>query len=99
MYSWSPNLSQLSLKNSFGKVIFQILAEIEIREMKIGYLSAILKRYKYFIFFSWNMVVISVYLYGVKMILKIPVGKWFSLGGFHGTPSYAQTEVRGTLCS
>ena len=51
MYSWSPNLSQLSLKNSFGKVIFQILAEIEIREMKIGYLSAILKRYKYFIFF------------------------------------------------
>ena len=30
MYSWSPNLSQLSLKNSFGKVFFfQILAEIE----------------------------------------------------------------------
>ena len=30
MYSWSPNLSQISLKNSFGKVVFQILAEIEI---------------------------------------------------------------------
>ena len=29
MYSWSPNLSQISLKNSFGKVVFQILAEIE----------------------------------------------------------------------
>ena len=29
MYSWSPNLSQISLKNSFGKVFFQILAEIE----------------------------------------------------------------------
>ena len=29
MYSWSPNLSQISLKNSFGKVVFQIFAEIE----------------------------------------------------------------------
>ena len=29
MYSWSSNLSQISLKNSFGKVVFQILAEIE----------------------------------------------------------------------
>ena len=29
MYSWSPNLSQISLKNSFGKGVFQILAEIE----------------------------------------------------------------------
>ena len=29
MYSWSPNLSQISLKNSFGKVTFQILAESE----------------------------------------------------------------------
>ena len=28
MYSWSPNLSQISLKNSFGNVVFQILAEI-----------------------------------------------------------------------
>ena len=52
MYSWSPNLSQISLKNSFGKVVFQILAKIEIwREMKIGYLAAILKWYKYFISF------------------------------------------------
>ena len=29
MYSWSPNLSQISLKNSFGKVVLQILAKIE----------------------------------------------------------------------
>ena len=40
--------------------------------MKIGYLVAILKRYKYFIFlffiFCWNMVVISVYIYGVEII-------------------------------
>ena len=29
MHSWSPNLSQISLKNSFGKVVFQIFTEIE----------------------------------------------------------------------
>ena len=29
MYSRSSYLSQISLKNSFGKVVFQILAEIE----------------------------------------------------------------------
>ena len=29
MYSWSLNLSQISFKNSFGKVVFQILAEIK----------------------------------------------------------------------
>ena len=51
MYSSSPNLSQISLKNSFGKVVFQILLKSKWREMKIGYLAAILKRYKYFIFF------------------------------------------------
>ena len=32
MYSWSPNMSQISLKNSFGKVFFQILAEIEMTQ-------------------------------------------------------------------
>ena len=29
MYSCSPTLSQISLKNSFGKVVFQILVKIE----------------------------------------------------------------------
>ena len=29
MYLYSPTLSQISLKNSFGKEVFQILAKIE----------------------------------------------------------------------
>ena len=37
------------------------------------------------------MVVISVYIYGVKIIKKF---RWES-----GFPLYALTEVRGTLCS
>ena len=41
MYLWSPNISLISLKNSFGKWFFQIFAEIK---MKIGYLATILKR-------------------------------------------------------
>ena len=49
-------------------------------------------------FFYWNMVVISVYTYGVKIIKKI---RWESgfLGGvpWNPPPRYALTEVRGTL--
>ena len=62
--------------------------------MKVGYLAAILKWYKYFTFVS-NMVVISAYIYGVKMIKKF---QWFSREGSM-EPPYALTEVRGTLCS
>ena len=32
MYSWSSNLSQVSLKSSFGKVVFQIFAEIKMTQ-------------------------------------------------------------------
>ena len=50
--------------------------------MKIGYLAAILKRYKYFIFFfSWNMVVISACTYGVKIIKKFRWESGFLWGG------------------
>ena len=34
MYSCFPTLSQISLKNSFGKVVFQILAKIEMTRNK-----------------------------------------------------------------
>ena len=50
--------------------------------MKIGYLAAILKRYKYFIFFPRNMVVISVYIYCIKIIKKF---RWES-GFLKGVP-------------
>ena len=34
IYSYSPSLSQISLKNSFGKVVFQNLAKIEMTRNK-----------------------------------------------------------------
>ena len=44
-------MSQNSLKDSFVKVFFQILAEIDMtRNIKIGYLATILKRYNFFFF-------------------------------------------------
>ena len=98
MYSWSPNLNQISLKNFFGKVVFKFLPKSKWREKKIGYLAAILKRYKYFIFFSWNMVVISVCIYGIKIIKKFRCESGFLKGGSM-EPPYALTEVQGTLCN
>ena len=64
--------------------------------MKIGYLPAILKRYKYFIFsLIWLW---SVYLYGVKIIKKFRRESGFLKGSSMETP-YTLTEVLGTLCN
>ena len=70
MYSCSPTLSQTSLKNSFGKVVFQILAKIEIgRKIKIGYLVAILRRYNILIFCR-IVISYSPCIYGANFIAK-----------------------------
>ena len=44
------------------------------------------------------MVVISVYIYGVKIIKKFRWESGFLIGGSMDPPS-ALTEVRGTLCN
>ena len=67
-------------------MVFKFWPKSKWHEMKIGYLAAILKRYKIFYIFSWNMVVISVYTYGVKIIKKFRWESGFLWGGFHGTP-------------
>ena len=69
MSSYSPNLSPISLKNSFGKEVFQLLAEIEMSRNENRLFGRHLKNGTHILyFFSWNMVVISVYIYGVKII-------------------------------
>ena len=70
MYSCSPTLSQISLKNSFGKVVFQISAKIEMTRNKIGYLAAILKRYNIFNFFCRIVIFYSPYIYDANFIAK-----------------------------
>ena len=67
-------------------MVFQILAEIEMTRNENRLFSRHFEMVQiFFIFFSWNMVVISVYTYSVKIIKKF---RWESgfLGGFHGTP-------------
>ena len=67
MYLWSPNLNQISLKNSFGKMFFQILAKIEMTRNENRFFGRHFETVQiFYVFFSWNMVVISVY--GVKII-------------------------------
>ena len=48
MYSCSPTLSQISLKNSFGKVVFQILAKIEMMRNKNRLFGRHFKTVQYF---------------------------------------------------
>ena len=53
MYSWSLNLliwAKFHWKIPLGKAVFKFWPKSKWREMKIGYLAAILKWYKYFIF-------------------------------------------------
>ena len=60
MYSWSPNLSQISLKKSFKKVVFQIVAKIKMTRNENRLFSRHFETVQIFIFFSWNVVVTEV---------------------------------------
>ena len=51
MYPWSSSMNQISLKNSFGKVVYQILAEIEMTQNKISHLVSILKQWIFWEYF------------------------------------------------
>ena len=98
MYSWSPNLSQISLKNSFGKVVFQILAEIEMTRNENRLFGRHFETVPIFYIFFPEIWLWLVYIYGVKIIKKFRWESGFLKGGSM-EPLYALTEVRGTLCS
>ena len=51
MYSWSHILRKISLKKSFGIVVFNFSAEIKMTQMKISYVATILKQDKYMMHF------------------------------------------------
>ena len=76
MYSWSPYLSQISLKNSFGKVVFQILAEIEMTRNENRLFGRHFETVQIFYIFFPEMVVISVFIWsknsGGKVVFSFP---------------------------
>ena len=87
MYLWSPNLSQISLKKflvgkCFFFFFFQILAEIEMTRNENQLFGRHFETVQtFYIFFSRNMVVIKVYIYGVKIIKNIRWENGFLKGG------------------
>ena len=70
MYLCSPTLSQISLKNSFGKVVFQILAKIKMTQNKNRLFAAILKRYNIFTFFFAELWIFIAHTYMVQISLQ-----------------------------
>ena len=71
MYSCSPTLSQISLKNSFRKVFFQILAKIEMTQNKNRLFRRHFETVQHFHFFFWRIVIFySPYIYGADFIEK-----------------------------
>ena len=100
MYLWSPNLSQISLKNSFGKVVFQIFVEIEMTRNENRFFGRHFETVQYFFIFFAGIWLYLVYVFMVYKWLQNSGGNMVFLGGVHGTPPpYALTEVWGTLCS
>ena len=71
MYSCSPNLSQISLKKSFGKVVFQILAKIEMMQNKNRLFGCHFETVQHFQFFFSRIVIFySPYIHGANFIAK-----------------------------
>ena len=83
MYSYSPTLSQISLKNSFGKMVFQILAKIEMTRNKNWLFGRHFETVQHFYnFFSRIVIFYSPYISGPNFIAKF---RWKS-GFLKGVP-------------
>ena len=71
MYLCSPTLSQISLKNSFWKVFFQILTKIEMMRNKNRLFGRHFETVQYFQFCFYSIVIFySPYMYGANFIEK-----------------------------
>ena len=94
MYLCYPTLSQISLKNSFGKVVFQILAKIEMTRNK----NRLFGRYFETVQFLFCRIVIfySPYMYGANFIAKFRWESGFLKGGSM-EPSLGTNGSKSTL--
>ena len=87
MYSYSPTLSQISLKNSFGKVVFQILAKIEMTRNKNRLFGLHFETVQHFHFFFCRIVIYyNPYIYGANLIAKFRWKSGFLKGDFTEPP-------------
>ena len=86
IYSYSPSLSQISLKNSFGKMVFQNLAKIEMTRNKNRLFGRHFETVQHFNFFFVKLWFFMTSTYMVQISLQNSGGKMVFSGGFHGTP-------------
>ena len=86
IYSYSPSLSQISLKNSFGKMVFQNLAKIEMTRNKNRLFGRHFETVQHFKFFFEEMWFFMTRTYMVQISLQNSGGKMVFSGGFHGPP-------------
>ena len=94
MYSYSPTLSQISLKNSFGKVVFQILAKIEMTQNKNPLFGLRFGTVQHFQFFFPELWFFIVHTYMVQISLQNSGGKVVFLRGGSMEPPWAPTGVK-----
>ena len=85
IYSYYPSLSQILLKNSFGKGVFKILAKIEMTRNENRLFGRHFETEQHFQFFLQNCNFLQPVHFWCKFHCKIPVESGF-LRGFHGTP-------------
>ena len=93
IYSYSP-LSQISLKNSFGKMAFQKLAKIEMTRNKNRLFGRHFETVQHFKIFFAELWFFMTRTYMVQISLQNSGGKVVFSGGFHGTPPWALTGVK-----
>ena len=75
MYSCFPTLSQISLKNSYGKVVFQILAKIEMTRNKNRLFGRHFEMVQHFQFFFAELWFLIAHTYMVQISLQNSGGK------------------------
>ena len=107
MYSYSPILSQISLKKSFAKKVFQVLAKIEIKKNNnfwnknrlFGPHFETVQHFQFFFFFFFffffaELWFFTVHTYMVQNSLQNSAGKVFFYGWVPRNPPWAPTGVK-----
>ena len=98
MYSCSPTLSQISLKNSFGKVVFQILAKIEMTQNKNRLFGRHFETVQHLQFsFVLNCDFFIVYTYILQISLQNSAGKVVFYGWVPRNPPLGTNGSKSTL--
>ena len=94
MYSCSPTLSQISLKNSFGKVVLQILAKIEMTRNKNRLFGRHFETVQHFELFLQNCGFFIVHTYIVQISLQNSARKVVFYAWVPRNPPRAPTGVK-----